>query len=132
MSSMNMIVAHMNLDKLLSTKDGGGMLLFFQESAGGNAGRFEGYPCSVVNFRYDQATGAVTRFTNAPSRGDLRQGYFRFVMEYRCNRESNLPSLMHIVEIGHGHPAPERQAVNALNATAILYNASRLDHRRSA
>ncbi|MBT3836601.1 hypothetical protein HOD05_00460 [Candidatus Woesearchaeota archaeon] len=77
-----------NLKLMESVEEGGLQDLVTQESAGGNAGSFQGKLCAGANFHFDE-TGLIHEFTNDPSKK-----YF----EGRFKIKTGIPSDMRTVD----------------------------------
>ncbi len=126
---MSMDTAKQNLELLLDANKGMWQFII-NESIGGNAGTFEGFPCFAVNFSYDSNTGKIVEFSNRPHMdSSLYRGYFRFVVYPR----EEIPPMIS-VSYGCGNevpviirgPRPTQEAIKTLNSTLVLYNDYRM------
>lgn len=118
---MNMTLARSNLEKLLSTERGGGMLLLTRQQRKEPRAFYDSYPLITLPFRYHPDTGSIDRFTRTLPQEDLFRGSFQFILCYKPNWSSH-SSISTITGVDYGMFAPTREAVTTLNATAILYN----------
>ncbi len=83
------LIVNRNLEKLL--KEGDKVLL--RESFGGNGGYHNGNPCAGLNFKFDEDTGEITYFGNAPG----TNGIFR--VELKKIGEEEYQRVFQIIQI---------------------------------
>lgn len=60
----NPSVVEKNLERMINPYEGGMVGLLFEESIGGNAGDWNGFPCAGANFVFDKNTGEILYFEN--------------------------------------------------------------------
>lgn len=86
----NPVVRH-NLELMISEKNNGMKHLLLGESMGGNAGKWNEFPCMGANFFYKPETGKIKCFNNIQDlsentkniyyQGELKNGIFRLAVK---------------------------------------------------
>jgi hypothetical protein len=87
---MNRII-ELNLELMLSAKEGGMIFLASRESVGGNAGSIGGYNCLGANFHFSPKTGLIEVFKNQHKNDKYDvQGTYRLMANFHHSQDQSV------------------------------------------
>lgn len=110
-------ILRVNLELMTGDKKNQMISILTGESVGGNAGKYEDFPCAVANFYYDKNTGEISEFTDYPIKNkDLVEGSFRVTVDMLSKNP-----FFKIVE-KYFSPKSSNDAMENLKRSVDLYN----------